>query len=179
MLLGSAAIFFNDLGIQVVTIPGEERIRALLAGEIDAAVVFASALAATDFDGGIFTFGPTGGAFAVGAEVLFATRSLWEGKLMMTRCRESKLLFSMPRTCPKRSLTAVTGKRFKRSRSAGLEMFTLRAFEPISLNRFRLHSPPLAAFVARGSEPDVLLTQVGEWLTSPNTPPLEGGDPLF
>jgi hypothetical protein len=37
------------------------------------------------------------------------------------------------------------------------------------------NSPPLAALLARGSEPDVLPTEIGRWLTSPNTPPLGAG----
>lgn len=31
------------------------------------------------------------------------------------------------------------------------------------MNPFGTHSPPLAALIARGSEPDVLVTQAGEW----------------
>jgi hypothetical protein len=44
-----------------------------------------------------------------------------------------------------------------------------------NLNPFGPHSPPLAALIARGSEPDVLLTQAGEWLTSPEYPAPWGG----
>src|SRR6476469_5060371 len=48
---------------------------------------------------------------------------------------------------------------------------------PWGLNLFGSHSPPLAARLARVSEPDVWLTTTRERLTvsSPNTPPLGAG----
>jgi hypothetical protein len=41
------------------------------------------------------------------------------------------------------------------------------------------HSPPLAALIARASETDVLLTQVGEWLTISRIPRPLGRGSLF
>jgi DNA-binding transcriptional LysR family regulator len=46
-------------------------------------------------------------------------------------------------------------------------------------NRFGSHSPPLAALIARASETDVLLTQVGEWLTISRIPRPLGRGSLF